>query len=160
MLTKNNNPRVNYLGRVMVLPLMILIFAAFSLKQKTNNANAATELTIISNIADQPVTVLLLDSLLKSSDDIKTSVDTVPNKTNTITLRGSNKQPLFILDGIEADSNVLHRLDPNMISSINIVKTETFEKCCITLKIISSDCAATVPVAPTVIIPTMAMILR
>ena len=35
MLTKNNNPRVNYLARLMALPLLIVVFAAFAFKQKT-----------------------------------------------------------------------------------------------------------------------------
>ncbi len=34
MLTKNKNPRVNYFGRIMVLPLAVLIFAAFTFKTK------------------------------------------------------------------------------------------------------------------------------
>lgn len=37
MLTKNNNPKVNYIGRIMVLPLAVLIFAAFTLKSKSNH---------------------------------------------------------------------------------------------------------------------------
>ncbi len=37
MLTKNNNPKVNYFARVMVLPLALLIFAAFTFKTKTAN---------------------------------------------------------------------------------------------------------------------------
>ena len=32
MLTKNENPKVNYIGRIMVLPLLVLIFAAFTFK--------------------------------------------------------------------------------------------------------------------------------
>lgn len=36
MLTKNNNPKVNYWGRIMVLPLAVLVFAAFTLKTKSN----------------------------------------------------------------------------------------------------------------------------
>ncbi len=35
MLTKNRNPKVGYIGRLMVLPLTILMFAAFTLKAKT-----------------------------------------------------------------------------------------------------------------------------
>lgn len=34
MLSKNKNPKVNYLGRVMVLPLAVLVFAAFTFKTK------------------------------------------------------------------------------------------------------------------------------
>ncbi len=36
MLTKNKNPRVNYIGRIMVLPLAVLIFAAFTFKTKSS----------------------------------------------------------------------------------------------------------------------------
>jgi len=35
MLTKSKNPKVNYFGRVMVLPLLILVFAAFTFKTKS-----------------------------------------------------------------------------------------------------------------------------
>ncbi len=121
MLTKNNNPRVNYITRVMVLPLVVLVFAAFSFKQKTNNATAATKLNIIPYITDHPGTITLFDSLLKYSDATKLTKDTLPNKNSTITLK-SSKQPLFILDGVEADSNILRRLDPNKINSINVLK--------------------------------------
>ncbi len=38
MLTKNKNPRVNYFGRIMVLPLAVLIFAAFTFKAKTSSS--------------------------------------------------------------------------------------------------------------------------
>jgi TonB-dependent SusC/RagA subfamily outer membrane receptor len=36
MLTKNSNPKVNYLGRIMVLPLLVLVFAAFTFKAKSS----------------------------------------------------------------------------------------------------------------------------
>ncbi|MEO7532019.1 MAG: N-acetylmuramoyl-L-alanine amidase [Sediminibacterium sp.] len=35
MLTKNNNSKVGYIGRILVLPLAVLVFAAFTLKAKT-----------------------------------------------------------------------------------------------------------------------------
>jgi N-acetylmuramoyl-L-alanine amidase len=35
MLTKNKNPQVNYIGRILVLPLAVLIVTAFTLKTKT-----------------------------------------------------------------------------------------------------------------------------
>ncbi|MEO6732440.1 MAG: N-acetylmuramoyl-L-alanine amidase [Ferruginibacter sp.] len=35
MLTKNRNTKVGYIGRLMVLPLMVLVFAAFTFKAKT-----------------------------------------------------------------------------------------------------------------------------
>ena len=36
MLTKNKNPKVNYVGRVLVLPLTVLVFAAFTFKAKVH----------------------------------------------------------------------------------------------------------------------------
>ena len=39
MLTKNKNPKVNYFGRVLALPLAVLIFAAFTFKAHSPNYN-------------------------------------------------------------------------------------------------------------------------
>ena len=38
MLTKNNNPKINYLSRLLVLPLITLVFFAFTLKVKTTTS--------------------------------------------------------------------------------------------------------------------------
>jgi len=38
MLTKNKNPKVNYLGRVLVLPLAVLVFAAFTFKTRVHSS--------------------------------------------------------------------------------------------------------------------------
>ncbi len=38
MLTKNKNPKVNYIGRIMVLPLLVLVFAAFSFKKNSDTS--------------------------------------------------------------------------------------------------------------------------
>lgn len=38
MLTKIDNPRISYFVRLMVLPLAIIVFAAFTFKAKTNNS--------------------------------------------------------------------------------------------------------------------------
>lgn len=39
MLTRNKHPKVGYIGRVLVLPLAIFVFAAFTIKTKTLNEN-------------------------------------------------------------------------------------------------------------------------
>src|SRR6185437_8184476 len=39
MLAKNKNPRVNYISRLLVLPLAAIVFFAFTLKVKNKNAN-------------------------------------------------------------------------------------------------------------------------
>ncbi|MEP7110035.1 MAG: N-acetylmuramoyl-L-alanine amidase [Ferruginibacter sp.] len=51
MLTKNRNPTVGYFGRLLVLPLTLLIFAAFTLKTKTfkqsNQSYAGRSMTVV-----------------------------------------------------------------------------------------------------------------
>lgn len=42
MLTKNRNPKVGYIGRLLVLPLAAFIFAAFTLKSKSFKENFTT----------------------------------------------------------------------------------------------------------------------
>lgn len=45
MLTKNQNPQINYLSRIIALPLLLIVFAAFTLKAKyLKNDNLATNL--------------------------------------------------------------------------------------------------------------------
>lgn len=50
MLTKNQSPKMNYISRLLVLPLAVIVFAAFTLKAKTigdpkNNNTAANKIT-------------------------------------------------------------------------------------------------------------------
>lgn len=49
MLTKNQNPRMNYISRLLVLPLAVIVFAAFAVKAKTINdpkiSNTAAQIT-------------------------------------------------------------------------------------------------------------------
>ncbi|MDO9374714.1 MAG: N-acetylmuramoyl-L-alanine amidase [Ferruginibacter sp.] len=52
MLTKNRNPKVGYIGRLLVLPLTVLIFAAFTLKTKTFKESVA-------NYDGTPITVVI-----------------------------------------------------------------------------------------------------
>jgi len=46
MLTKKNNPKISYVARLMVLPLAVLIFAAFSFKVKDINRNLKSTVLI------------------------------------------------------------------------------------------------------------------
>ncbi len=53
MLTKNQNPKVSYFSRILVLPLAVLVFAAFTLKTKTiilpqqGGADAGRHITVV-----------------------------------------------------------------------------------------------------------------
>lgn len=78
MLTKNNNPRVNYIGRIMVLPLLVLVFAAFTFKAKKitlkNNITVITDKpanTIDTIPAGTFVNVKYSDTNYIKSDEFK-----------------------------------------------------------------------------------------
>jgi N-acetylmuramoyl-L-alanine amidase len=54
MLTKNQNPKVSYISRMMVLPLAALVFAAFTFKAKTISVPQQTVMA-----ADKKITLVL-----------------------------------------------------------------------------------------------------
>lgn len=126
MLTKNKNPRVNYFARIMALPLAILIFAAFSLKARSNDADMGdihTTFSLAPGLTVKPGTntVALIDSLFETVDVFKSTADTIPGKSQESSNANSQK-PVCILDGCEVDSTILNRLNPNDISTIDVVK--------------------------------------
>ena len=51
MFTKNKNPKVNYVSRILVLPLAAIVFFAFTLKMKTINPT--------NHFADKSITVVI-----------------------------------------------------------------------------------------------------
>lgn len=126
MLTKNKNPRVNYFARIMALPLAFLIFAAFSLKARSSDADMGdihTTFSLAPGLTVKPGTntVALIDSLFETVDMAKNPADTLPDKSLNSTISNSQK-PVCILDGCEVDSTVLNRLNPNDISTIDVMK--------------------------------------
>lgn len=62
MLTKNKHPRVNYISRLLVLPLLVIVFAAFTIKAReykeasNNITKTITAENIINNIQSQKIT--------------------------------------------------------------------------------------------------------
>lgn len=60
MLTKNNNPRISYISRVLALPLMALLVLAFTVKQKQSSAQKATSISspVVVDVAlNEPTSV-------------------------------------------------------------------------------------------------------
>ncbi|MEP7254599.1 MAG: M56 family metallopeptidase [Ferruginibacter sp.] len=94
MLTKNNNPRVNYLGRVMVLPLLVLIFAAFTFKAKTLNK---------LNVIPQNTYQVTLNKLSGLSDTMPVSIYINAKHAGTKYLESNDfkKKALVIVDSKE-----------------------------------------------------------
>jgi len=119
MLSKNNNPKANYIGRIMVLPIIVLVFAAFSLKVKNDKNNPGTRFNIISNVTDKSGTLPLIDSLFKSVS-LKITRDTIPNKkSGNIT---KEKKPIYIINGQEIDEKTLSAINTSDIESVNVIK--------------------------------------
>jgi hypothetical protein len=119
MLSKNKNPKANYIGRIMVLPLIVLVFAAFSLKAKNDGAKAGTQFKIVSNAKDKSSTLPLIDSLFKSVA-LKKITDTVPKKISENATTG--KKLLYILNGQEIDEQTLLAISPSDIEIVNVFK--------------------------------------
>jgi hypothetical protein len=126
MLTKNKNPKVNYIGRVMVLPLIVLVFTAFSLKAKSDK-KSVTRFNIESNVKDKAGTLPLIDSLYKSVTLLKNKADTFPKTTTDNDAK--NKKLIYILDGKEVDEKTLLAISPSDIKIVNVTKDKnTIEK--------------------------------
>ncbi len=120
MLTKNKNPKVNYIGRIMVLPLVVLVFAAFSLKTKNEISKVVPKFEIISNNFDNAATIPLLNSLFKAVNASNSTADTFPIKITETDAK--NKKPVYILNGKEIDEKTLEAISPNQIESVNVIK--------------------------------------
>src|SRR5665647_1240494 len=70
MLTKNKNPKVSYLSRLMVLPLAAIVFFAFTLKVKAvNNSNQD---------GVKPILNKMISKNIESTESMPRAIDTVP----------------------------------------------------------------------------------
>jgi beta-lactamase regulating signal transducer with metallopeptidase domain len=106
MLTKSKNPKVNYVGRVMVLPLLVLIFAAFTIKVKNEDNKIKAEQTLTSFARVNATEDFFLESIYKPAKN----TDTVPagcfvnvKHTDTSYLKSTayKTKALVIIDGKE-----------------------------------------------------------
>lgn len=112
MLTKNNSPKVSYIARLMVLPLAALIFAAFSLKAKTNPKTR--------KLVPFEVPKTIIETTIDPTTFYEVA-DTVPFKTIAdIDLGG--KQPLYVVNGKETDKSAAENIKPEDIQDVRIIK--------------------------------------
>jgi N-acetylmuramoyl-L-alanine amidase len=71
MITKNKNPKVNYISRLLALPILLVVFAAFTLKAKTiKNKIVNSSATTINNNEPETATSKEDKGLLASIVDI------------------------------------------------------------------------------------------
>ncbi len=142
MLTKNANPKVNYIGRILVLPLAVLVFAAFTLKPKKTGPAAPAQsanMICVSNIAEarlvlqsdfQPTVRLQVpDSnpkrLIKAIEVRKTDSSRSVMVVQGVKIASANAEPLYIVDGKELPATQMNTISPVTIKSINVLKGES-----------------------------------
>lgn len=106
MLTRNKNPKVNYVGRIMVLPLLVLIFAAFTFKVKneaTKNNPAQIADSIARITATEDFFANTLNKLVKPTDTVPTGCYINVKHTDTSYLKSVEykTKALVIIDGKE-----------------------------------------------------------
>jgi TonB-dependent SusC/RagA subfamily outer membrane receptor len=140
MLTKNTNPRLSYLSRVLALPLMAFLILAFTIKEKNNpKAENKRENFKSFSIADTAEISLdkntevakLLAERIKSINELtvvgNNSAQKIIKEINESNNKDSSTpRPLIVIDGKEIDNKNLNDLNqlisPEKIKSINIIK--------------------------------------
>jgi len=127
MLTKNNNPKINYLSRLLVLALAALVFFAFTLKLKTNNANHYTGKRInvvidaghggsdkgamMNNIDEKNITLALAREIneLNKNENIKIiltrNADSAVSVQQRVRFAKDAEADLFISIHLDAEAN-------------------------------------------------------
>jgi N-acetylmuramoyl-L-alanine amidase len=119
MLTKNNNPRVNYISRLLVLPLLVVVFAAFTIKAKVQN-----DFTNFST--DKPITVVI-DAGHGGTDPGAININGVSEKDMALTLakkvKELNKNPnlnLILSREIDVFNNIVEKAEFANLQKANL----------------------------------------
>ncbi|MEO8819499.1 MAG: N-acetylmuramoyl-L-alanine amidase [Ginsengibacter sp.] len=128
MLTKNKNPKVNYISRLLVLPLAAIVFFAFTLKVKNKNAhlyNGKTITVIIdaghggkdngahssNGVEEKDITLSIAKKIaeLNSNPDLKIILSRDNDQTisvkDRVVFAKNNKADLFIALHVNAAVN-------------------------------------------------------
>lgn len=126
MLTKNKNPKINYLSRLLVLPLVALVFFAFTLKAKVNNnIYKGKRITVmidaghggydkgasVNNINEKDITLSLAKKIkeINTNDNINIvltrDADSSFNLTDRIDMIKTFNADLFISIHVDAEVN-------------------------------------------------------
>ena len=116
MLTKNNNPKVNYWGRIMVLPLAVLIFAAFTFKVKSSEKKAVEQNQAAVNKMYLELPVAVNDTPLKGM-----VVNMKHTDTNYLKTVDYKSRALIILDEKEIGNFGQNYIDKNNISYNTVI---------------------------------------
>jgi N-acetylmuramoyl-L-alanine amidase len=90
MLTKNKNPKVNYISRLLVMPLLVIVFTAFTIKAKQYKEQQLAQKEIATQDA-----ILLNNNEVKNTN-VEKPIDKNASINNIQTL--TDKQIIVVLD--------------------------------------------------------------
>jgi N-acetylmuramoyl-L-alanine amidase len=90
MLTKNKNPKVNYISRLLVLPLLAIVFTAFTIKAKEYKEQQLAQ----QEIATQNANLQKKEEVKNSDVEKPTDKNVLQNNMQVLT----NKQIIVVLD--------------------------------------------------------------
>lgn len=152
MLTKKQNPVVNYFSRLLVLPLVALTVMAFTVqveKDKAAQQSPTTSATVIGQRLNTDTIPTNVEDIERVDVDKEKKTVKITYKNGTVQeltekelkeknliekkggqrvvvrdLKSSTTNPLYIIDG-EEYKGILEDIDPNTIESVNVLKGES-----------------------------------
>lgn len=121
MLTKNKNPKVNYFGRIMVLPLLIVLVTAFTIKLK--NTGEEKRLKPGNTITGENLLAIQLkkDSQYKDTVPVSVYINTKFSDTNYLKTKEYRTKALVITDGVEKGNVGMDYVEKNWVNNSSIV---------------------------------------
>ncbi|MFM6926179.1 MAG: M56 family metallopeptidase [Ferruginibacter sp.] len=121
MLSKNKNPKANYIGRIMVLPLIVFVFAAFSLKAK----NYVESVSTMKPETRKSAALDILSPAIESPVQAQTVIysDTIPAKLMTEVIPDA-AAPLYIVNGKETVKTIALAIKPDDILDVRVIKND------------------------------------
>jgi hypothetical protein len=132
MLAKIQNPRINYLSRILALSIIVFTVLAFTIRtKKVAVAEVQLEEPTRYTLNQQKTGKSLVDTVPQKQVAIKEVTLEDPNTSKRDTGKKSvflttdlTNPPLFILDGKEITKKELEKLDAATIESINVWKNQ------------------------------------
>ena len=121
MLTKNRNSKVNYIGRIMVLPLLVLIFAAFTIKVK--NSSEVKKIQHSNAVAVENILAAQLEKNQQYTDTVPFGVyiNARHADTNYLKTNEYRTKALVIVDGIETGNVGMVYVEKSKVNYSSIV---------------------------------------
>jgi hypothetical protein len=141
MLTKNKNPKVSYVSRLLVLPLAAIVFFAFTIKLKTEKPVYNGKMITVGGDEDNSAKAADIEEKMtkKVTEKATSIVVGLPAEKNAVNMhreyskikiftKSDTANPVYYVDGKEISQNEMKKINPNKIESISILTGESAKK--------------------------------